>query len=118
MLQQLGSQVTRELMFTGRSFAGVEALNRGLADYVCSRAELDAVVDRLVDDIIAGAPLTVRYSKRIINTLLALDARGAAMDESTARDLDRLTEQAHGSKDVREGFAAFFERRTPNFTGR
>jgi enoyl-CoA hydratase/carnithine racemase len=118
MIQQLGSQVTRELMLTGRSFSGEEAVRRGLADYCYSRDELDAGVDAICDDIIAGAPITVRNSKRMINRLLELDANGAELDESTRAELDRLSTEAHGSEDVREGLTAFFERRKPNFQGR
>jgi enoyl-CoA hydratase len=65
MIQQLGPQVTRELMLTGRSFTGEEAVRRGLVDYCFSRQELDAGLDALCDDIIAGAPITVRNSKRM-----------------------------------------------------
>ena len=118
MLQQLGPQVTRELMFTGRSFTGDEALRRGLADYVCERAELDATVERLLDDILAGAPLTVRNSKRITNTLLRFDAADATIDAATLAELERLALECHTSEDVAEGLRAFFERREPRFAGR
>jgi len=118
MLQQLGPQVTRELMFTARSFAGDAALRRGLADYVCPRGELDATVDHLLDDILAGAPLTVRNSKRITNTLLRVDARDSEMDDATVAELDRLAAECHASEDVAEGLRAFFERRDPRFAGR
>jgi len=118
MIQQLGPQTTRLLMLTGRSFSGQEALARGLADIVCPRAELDTVVEELCADILAGAPLTVRNSKRIINTLLEWSARGRELDAETESELTRLSLEAHESDDVREGLTAFFERRRPNFQGR
>jgi enoyl-CoA hydratase/carnithine racemase len=118
MIQQLGPQVTRELMLTGRSFSGDEAVRRGLADYCFSRAELDAGVDALCDDIIAGAPITVRNSKRMINRLLEMDAAGVEMDRATRAELEALSTEAHSSDDVREGLTAFFERRKPDFQGR
>ncbi len=118
MIQQLGPQVTRELMLTGRSFSGEDAVRRGLVDYCFSREELDAGVDVLCDDIIAGAPITVRNSKRMINRLLELDAAGAELDEVSRAQLEGLSTEAHGSEDVREGLTAFFERRKPNFQGR
>jgi enoyl-CoA hydratase/carnithine racemase len=118
MLQQLGPQVTRELMLTGRSFSGDDAVRRGLADYCFARDDLDSGVEALCDDIIAGAPITVRNSKRMINRLLELDAAGAELDDASRAELDSLSTEAHGSEDVREGLTAFFERRKPRFQGR
>ena len=118
MIQQLGPQTTRVLMLTGRSFTGDEALRRGLADFVCSRDELDGVVDGLLDDITGGAPITVRNSKRMINTLLRLGGRGLELDPATEAELSALSVEAHASDDVREGLTAFFERRRPRFQGR
>src|ERR1700737_1546755 len=46
MIQQLGPQVTRILMLTGRSFSGEEALRAGLVDFSYARAALDAGVDQ------------------------------------------------------------------------
>lgn len=118
MIQQLGPQVTRMLMLTGRSFTGQQALQRGLVDLSFSRAELDAGVDAICDDILSGAPLTVRNSKRMINRLLDLDATGSEMDQATREELEGLSDEAHNSADVREGLSAFFERRKPDFRGR
>jgi enoyl-CoA hydratase/carnithine racemase len=118
MIQQLGPQTTRLLMLTGRSFSGEEARRRGLADLVCPREDLDAVVDALLDEVIGGAPITVRNSKRMINTLLSLDARGAPLDADQRTRLEALSDEAHASEDVREGLLAFFERRRPDFQGR
>ena len=91
MIQQLGPQVTRLLMLTGRSFSGEEAVARGLVDFSFPRQDLDAAVDALCDDIIAGAPITVRNSKRMINRLLDLDAAGSEIDLATGDELEALS---------------------------
>jgi enoyl-CoA hydratase/carnithine racemase len=118
MIQQLGPQVTRELMLTGRSFSGAEAMRRGLVDYCFSRDDLDPGVGALCDDILGGAPITVRNSKRMINRLLEMDAAGASLDAASRAELEALSDEAHGSEDVREGLTAFFERRKPDFQDR
>jgi crotonobetainyl-CoA hydratase len=118
MIQQLGPQVTRRLMLTGGSFTGADVLSLGLADAVAPAAGLDAAVDGLCDSILAGAPLTVRNSKRMINGLLRAQAEQLRADGALWRDLDALSAEAHGSADVREGLTAFFERRPPRFQGR
>ncbi len=105
-------------MLTGRSFSGAEAMRRGLIDYCFSQDDLDPGVDALCDDILAGAPITVRTSKRMINRILEMDAAGAVMDRDSQAELDALSMEAHTSEDVREGLTAFFERRKPDFRGR
>jgi enoyl-CoA hydratase/carnithine racemase len=118
MIQQLGPQVTRLLMLTGRSFSGEDAVGRGLVDLSFPREALDAGVDAICDDILSGAPLTVRNSKRMINRLLDLGPWGSEMDQATRDELEGLSDEAHNSADVREGLSAFFERRKPDFQGR
>jgi enoyl-CoA hydratase len=118
MMRQLGVQVTRELMFTGRSFSGESARRRGLCDYQFPREELDPGIERLIDDIMAGAPITVRNSKRIIHLLLEAESQGRGIEGGLLAELTRLAGEAHTSEDVKEGLTAFFERRPPRFQGR
>jgi len=118
MLQQLGPQVTRRLMLTGDSFSGAEALRLGLVDVVAPPAALDAEIDALCDAVLAGAPLTVRNSKHMINALLGAQAESLRSDRALWARLEGLSAQAHASEDVHEGLTAFFERRPPRFTGR
>ena len=118
MIQQLGPQVTRRLMLTGQSFAGADVLRLGLADVVAPAADLDATVDALCEAVLVGAPLTVRNSKRMINSLLRSQAEQLRADTDRWAELDALSTEAHGSDDVREGLTAFFERRVPRFRGR
>lgn len=94
-----------ELMLTRRALSADEAADWGLATRIAAPADLEGEVAALVGDLLGSAPLASRLIKQITAT------GDAAVLESLAGAL------AAGSADLREGIAAFHERRTPTFTG-
>ena len=72
--------------------------------------ELDGAVQQLVDTLAVQAPLAVRSMKLSLNEL----ARGTV---EPAVPQARVA-QCAASDDLREGLAAFAERRAPQFSGR
>jgi len=83
-----------------------EALRCGLAD---AAGDLDAALDRAAR-IAALAPLTLAFSKQVLNRLQE--------PEINDPGLDSLFEEVWRSADVAEGQAARRERRPPRFEGR
>lgn len=102
----------KRLLFTGDRISAREALAIGLVDEVVeSGGALDAAL-RLAARINANAPLAVAAAKRAVNLGLQTSLSEGQKVEA------RLFGDLFNSEDVREGVAAFLDKRAPNFEGR
>ena len=111
LVDLIGPARTKELLFTGRLLDAAEAASLGLVTRMAEPDAIDDVVRDLADTVADNAPLTIRATKEVVRRI-ALRRR---LDESAADD---LTASCYGSRDFREGVAAFLEKRPPSFTGR
>lgn len=99
------------MMMTGRMVGAAEMARHGLVNAVVPMAELDAEVDRWVQDVLAGAPLSLRAIKA-----LARETETMSPHDAYRRDTPELIE-ALNSEDSHEGVAAFREKRAPVWKG-
>lgn len=109
-VSRLGLGAAKRLCLLGDEIGADELLRIGYLDRLVAPAALDAEVADLVQTLLANAPLAVRHMKASLDEI----ARG---DE----DLERLREReaaCAASADLREGLAAFADRRAPRFQGR
>ncbi len=113
LVDRLGVHRAMELIVTGELLDGTEAARTGLVSRVVPDDELLPAARSLVESIAQGPTLAFRQSKLIIEALRS--RRGLSDDllaaEATAQGA------ASATADYREGFAAFQQRRTPEFTG-
>jgi enoyl-CoA hydratase/carnithine racemase len=110
--QVVGLGRAKELIMTGRVIGAQDAERIGLANRVAPAAELDAVTQELVDELLACAPVAVGLAKRLMDAS-ARPALSTTLElEVAAQELCARTE------DVREGVQAAAERRAPAFKGR
>jgi len=99
MNQLAGTDVVRELTFTGRTFTGGEAVALGLATRVC--ADPLAEARELARQIAMQNPDTMRANKRLLNLALNASERDVLIAESVEQQ--RLIGSANQIESVRAG---------------
>lgn len=110
LIHAIGIRHTRRIGITGERFDAAMALRIGLVHELCSPDALDTAAAKLVDQILRAAPDAVRRHKRLtfqIGDQIGTDATYAELAELAAAG--RMTDE------VREGLAAFAEKRKPSW---
>lgn len=101
----IGTAKTKELILTGDLIAADEAVEMGMVHHVVEKESLEQATRELAEKLSSRAPLAMKAAKRLINSAASL--------EDVASTQSGLIKSA----DALEGISAFFEKRTPNFTG-
>jgi enoyl-CoA hydratase/carnithine racemase len=109
LVQLVGPAKAKWLLMTGQLIEAPEAHAIGLIDQVVEPENLEATVNTLATTLAANAPLTIKATKQIIETMTAPSANVASGAPWYA--------EIFRSRDFREGLDAFFTKRKPEFTG-
>lgn len=108
----IGRKRAMELLLTGQMIDAKTAADWGLVNRAVPAAELEAVVNELVDAIVASSPLTVGIGKEAFYAQIELD-------EHHAYDHTKVVMAANAlAADAQEGICAFLGKRKPQWTGR
>lgn len=113
-IQAFGIARTKEIFFTARIFQGRELVQKGLVDYMIPRQDLEAFTETYAQKITQNAPLSLKGIKKIIN----LFEEDMALNENKIEQADQFIQKCFQSDDLKEGQAAFLEKRAPEFTGK
>jgi len=110
LTELVGRARAKEVVLARRTLDGELAHAWGVATRVAPTAELDSAVDELVTQLLGGAPVAVQLAKQIIDA--AAEGAPSRVLEAIAGGLTSATD------DLKEGIAAFQQRRDATFTGR
>jgi enoyl-CoA hydratase/carnithine racemase len=103
--------VAAEILLAGEQFDAKQALEWGIVNRVVEPEDLMREALAMAETICQRAPLAVRATKRAMLAAYSLPF------EEGIRFEHQLFKSTGATNDLREGLAAFEERRTPQFRG-
>jgi enoyl-CoA hydratase/carnithine racemase len=107
---RLGLAAAKKLFLTAATIDADEMRRIGYLDQVVPADQLAATVDALANQLADVAPLAVTGMKRALNQI--------ARNELDVAAMERAMQAAARSDDLKEGLAAWAEKRKPKFQGR
>lgn len=110
LLRVLPQRLMMELCVTGEPITAAEGLADRIVNYAVPAGELDARTDWLLDRIVSKSPTGIRLGKQALSKI-----REMSTDSALEYAQFMLANMAR-TKDAREGFAAFIEKRAPQWT--
>ena len=111
VINAVGKRHARRLALTMSRIRAAEALALGLVHQVSALEDLDTAVDAVVAELLAGGPNAQREIKALF-AQLEVGPVTAEVRELSAQTISRV----RGTTEAREGFAAFLDKRPPDWT--
>ncbi|MBL7033301.1 MAG: enoyl-CoA hydratase/isomerase family protein [Candidatus Delongbacteria bacterium] len=109
VIRRLGPGLAGEYFLTGERLTASKALAAGLINEVVEETELDASVERRIEQLITSGPEALNVSKELVRNVPGMSFD--AVKDYTAEVIARLRISDEGQ----EGMNAFFEKRKPGW---
>lgn len=113
LYERLGAHKTLDLIYTGRLMSGTEAVQSGLFSQALPAEDVRAATEDAASRTAIGATQAFLASKRLIARLR--DEKLVMWDAVAIENANQAA--LRDTDDYREGFAAFQQKRRPDFTG-
>jgi methylglutaconyl-CoA hydratase len=110
VLRAIGPRQALRYFQSAERFSAERAYEIGLVNEVCELDDLDATVARIVEPLIAGAPLAQQAAKDLI---AAIDGR--AIDDAVSEETAQRIARQRATDEARDGIAAFLDKRSPSW---
>lgn len=110
LLRVVPYRTMMEMCITGEPTTAAEAQRDGLINYAVPADQLDGKLAWLLDRITSKSPTGIRLGKQALGKIREMSA-----DQALEYAQFMLANMAR-TKDAREGFAAFADKRAPNWT--
>ncbi|RMN18378.1 hypothetical protein ALQ63_01677 [Serratia plymuthica] len=112
LIRCVGKSLAGQMVLTGETINATRALQAGLVSEVCVDALTLERAQQIAERISLQAPLALRAAKQALK-----QAEEVGLSQGLAFERQQFVALA-ATDDRREGIAAFFEKRTPNYQGR
>jgi methylglutaconyl-CoA hydratase len=110
VMRSIGAREASRYFLTAEVFDAQEALRIGMLSALVPAAELDAMIDSLLKNLLAGGPAAHARIKELIRNVA-----GRPVDEALKADTARRIAEIRVSPEGREGIASFLEKRKPKW---
>lgn len=108
----IGLHRAKLLCLTGELISAADAASLGLVNEVLEPEQLEVRLEQLVEKLVAGPPIAMALTKRLLNEGTMSSMAEALDAESAAQSINMLSEDAKEARD------AFLAKREPRFSGR
>jgi methylglutaconyl-CoA hydratase len=112
LLYRIGNGPAMPLLLEGRTIDGEEAHRLGLCHYLSTPERLAETRAELILALLGGAPQALAVTKRLVRSF-AVDTLIQQLEAGR-----KVSAEARGSSEAREGLAAFHEKRDPKWVPR
>jgi cyclohexa-1,5-dienecarbonyl-CoA hydratase len=109
----VGQKRAADLILTGRSITGREAADMGLANRAVPEGELDAALQKTLDQLTKPSPASLSLAKKAIYVWHSIH-----FDKGLARAESIYLDELIKTHDAQEGINAFLEKRPPEWKGK
>lgn len=111
VIRAMGERQARRYFLSAEVFGAEEAHRIGMLSALVSATELDATLDSIIKNLLAGGPQAHAKIKQLIGAVA-----NRPVDDALVADTAKRIAEIRVSPEGREGIASFLEKRKPSWT--